>query len=329
MNTQGDSGFQSFNTSGNSPFVKGYASPFPSRRESHNNRYSPYATNTSHRNTPIPLTVRIAHFTAYCVQVQNFALLHQYHTQAAKVESKRYQLLCQQSQSPTYSTAINNIYDCYHGVILDQMEQNLQGNNPMTQAGPTQLSMDSSSEQEDLSPLAAARRLASMQSATGGVAQEWTSATKTPPADGALASSQVASSVLAANRPQSNSNTQASDSILPGQTAPQVLTVVSQEQQEYGGANSPAVHIMDKWYLRNYHFPYPTQRILDIVSEATGLSANQVNKWYSNRRQRDGNVKTAGERTQLRKERVQRGAAAQEQEEAVLRQDIQLIMNMC
>ena len=61
---------------------------------------------------------------------------------------------------------------------------------------------------------------------------------------------------------------------------------------------------------------------MDIISEATGLSVNQVNKWYSNRRQRDGNVKTAGERAQLRKERAQRGAAAQEQEEAVLRQDI-------
>ena len=326
MNTRGDSGFQSSNTSGNSPFVRGYTSPFPSRRESRNNRYSPYPTNTSHRNTQIPLTVRIAHFTAYCVQVQNFALLNQYHTQAAKVESKRYQVLCQQSQSPTYTKSINNMYDCYHGIILDQMEQNLQGKNSTSQAGSIPLNMDSSSQQEDLSPLAAARRLAAMQSSMDGVAQAWTSATETPPVDGALASSQPSSSVLAADRSQSNGNTQASDSI---QSPSQVLPIVPQEQQESGGANSKAVDIMDKWYLRNYHFPYPTQRILDIISEATGLSVNQVNKWYSNRRQRDGNVKTAGERTQLRRERAQHGAAAQEQEEVALRQDIQNIMNMC
>ena len=329
MNTQGDGGFQSFNTSGNSPFVKGYTSPFPSRRESRNNRYSPYPTNTSHRSTPIPLTVRSAHFTAYCVQVQNFALLHQYHTQAAKVESKRYQVLCQQSQSPTYTTVINNMYDCYHSIILDQMEQNLQGNNSIAQTGPVRLNMESSSQQDDLSPLAAARRLAAMQSSTGGVAQAWTSTTETPPADGALASLQVASSVLAANRPQNNGNTQASISTPSGQSPSPVLPIVSQEQQESGGANREAVQIMDQWYTRNHHFPYPTQRILDIISEATELSVNQVNKWYSNRRQRDGNVKTAGERTQLRRERAQRGAAAQEQEEAALRQDIQNIMNTC
>ena len=184
-----------------------------------------------------------------------------------------------------------------------------------------QLNMDSSSPQEELSPLAAARRLAAMQSSTGGVAQARTSATETHPADEALASSQPT-----ANRSQSNGHTQASISTPSGQSPSPVLPIVPQEQQESGGANSQAVQIMDKWYTRNYHFPYPTQRILDIISEATGLSVNQVNKWYSNRRQRDGNVKTAGERTQLRKERAQRGAAAQEQEEAVLIQEMQNIM---
>ena len=54
--TQGDSGFHSFNASGNSPFVKGYTSPFPSRRESRNHRYSPYQTKTSPKNPLIPLT---------------------------------------------------------------------------------------------------------------------------------------------------------------------------------------------------------------------------------------------------------------------------------
>ena len=315
INMQGDSGFQFLNASGNSPFVKGYTSPFRNRRESCNNRYSPYRTNTSHKNPLIPLTVRIAHFTAHCVQVQNFALVNQYHMQAAKVESKRYQVLCQQSQSPAYTTAINNMYDCYHGVILDQMERNLQGDYSVIQTGPVKFTVDSSS-QEDMSPRAAAKRLAAMQSSTDGVVG--TSATEAPPIDGALASSQVLPSVHAANRLQFDT-TQASIST-PSRQSPPVLGVLSQEQQDIGSANSPVVQILNRWYLRNYHFPYPTENIFNIVSEATGLSVNQVNKWYSNRRQRDENVKTAGERAQLRKERAQLGAAAQEQEETVLRQ---------
>ena len=131
--------------------------------------------------------------------MQNFALLNQYHTQAAKVESKRYQVLCQQSRSPAYTTAINNMYDCYHGVILDQMEQNLQGQRSVNQTGPIEFIMDSSS-QEDMSPLAAAERLAAMQSSADGVVG--TSATEAPPTDEALASSQVLPSVHAASRLQ-------------------------------------------------------------------------------------------------------------------------------
>ena len=84
---------------------------------------------------------------------------------------------------------------------------------------------------------------------------------------------------------------------------------------------------MDKWYERNRSYPYPTQRIYDMISVATGVTEEQVKKWFGNRRQRDGNVKTAGERAQLKKERAKRGKAAQEQEEAMLRRDIQQIMN--
>ena len=328
MNTHGDGGYQSLDQSLNSPFLKGYISPVTTGRKPSTNRYSPYPRETSRNkiNPPMPLTVRTAQVVSRCIQMENHSLLNKYHMDAATIESQRYQDLCKQSTAPVNTTAINNLHDLCHEALLDCLEHDLQEQQSMYGKSPIKFNMDSSTERltlhTDLTPLGAAGRLAEMQHSTEATLQQQNTS--------AAAAEQNASLQHMSDARFQQVMPSSSNSHLKNQTRHDrhVLAIVS-EANSTGLVFGQAVKIMNKWYERNYHFPYPTHRIIDIIRGATGLSVEQIKRWFNNRRQRDGNTCTMSraEISQLQKERCQRGSVAQEQEEALLRQDIQTIKN--
>ena len=55
--------------------------------------------------------------------------------------------------------------------------------------------------------------------------------------------------------------------------------------------NSVAVRILSSWYQRNKEHPYPSHETCEVMSKASNISVEQVKKWFSNRRMREGNTK--------------------------------------
>ena len=55
--------------------------------------------------------------------------------------------------------------------------------------------------------------------------------------------------------------------------------------------NSVAVRILSSWYQRNKEHPYPNHETCEVMGKASNISVEQVKKWFSNRRMREGNTK--------------------------------------
>ena len=55
--------------------------------------------------------------------------------------------------------------------------------------------------------------------------------------------------------------------------------------------NSVAVRILSSWYQRNKEHPYPSHETCEVMGKASNISVEQVKKWFSNRRIREGNTK--------------------------------------
>ena len=55
--------------------------------------------------------------------------------------------------------------------------------------------------------------------------------------------------------------------------------------------NSVAVRILSRWYQRNKEHPYPSHETCEVMGKASNISVEQVKKWFSNRRMREGNTK--------------------------------------
>ena len=70
--------------------------------------------------------------------------------------------------------------------------------------------------------------------------------------------------------------------------------------------NSVAVCILSSWYQSNKEHPYPSHETCKVMGKASNISVEQVKKWFSNRRMREGNTKhlsqIAARRTQVRAE---------------------------
>ena len=62
-----------------------------------------------------------------------------------------------------------------------------------------------------------------------------------------------------------------------------------------------AIDIMTTWYNRNSEHPYPGYESAEVMAKAGNISIDQVKKWFSNRRQRNGNTKTISEIARRRK----------------------------
>ena len=55
--------------------------------------------------------------------------------------------------------------------------------------------------------------------------------------------------------------------------------------------NSVAVRILSRWYQPNKEHPYPSHETCEVMGKASNISVEQVKKWFSNRRMREGNTK--------------------------------------
>jgi hypothetical protein len=64
---------------------------------------------------------------------------------------------------------------------------------------------------------------------------------------------------------------------------------------------STAISVMTIWYEQHCEHPYPNRDDLRSMAKTCDLSVEQVRKWFYNRRQRLGNVKSIGQITQYRK----------------------------
>ena len=52
-----------------------------------------------------------------------------------------------------------------------------------------------------------------------------------------------------------------------------------------------AVDIMNRWYDQNSTYPYPSRSAMKVMADKGGIAADQVKKWFSNKRQRVGFTK--------------------------------------
>lgn len=65
--------------------------------------------------------------------------------------------------------------------------------------------------------------------------------------------------------------------------------------------NLLASRILNNWYERNQEHPYPSYETAEVMAKAGNISVEQVKKWFSNRRLREGNTKTLGQVAERRK----------------------------
>ena len=54
--------------------------------------------------------------------------------------------------------------------------------------------------------------------------------------------------------------------------------------------NKLAIRIMTNWYERNIHHPYPCNESAEIMANAGNITAEQVKKWFANKRMRNANT---------------------------------------
>ena len=52
-----------------------------------------------------------------------------------------------------------------------------------------------------------------------------------------------------------------------------------------------AIRIMGNWYDRNIDHPYPTNETAEVIAKAGQITAEQVKKWFANKRMRSANTK--------------------------------------
>ena len=68
-----------------------------------------------------------------------------------------------------------------------------------------------------------------------------------------------------------------------------------------GKISADAILWMTSWYDQHADHPYPTRAELSVMAETCSISAEQVRKWFYNRRQLLGDVKTMGQIVNQRK----------------------------
>ena len=80
-----------------------------------------------------------------------------------------------------------------------------------------------------------------------------------------------------------------------------VLPPGTKNTNKIGKIPAGAILWMTSWYDQHADHPYPTRAELSVLAETCGISVEQVRKWFYNRRQRLGDVKTMGQIVNQRK----------------------------
>ena len=88
-----------------------------------------------------------------------------------------------------------------------------------------------------------------------------------------------------------------------------------------------AIALMTRWYDRHREYPYPPIQTCELIAGATRLNVKQVQKWYSNKRVTERNVKGHASIVQGRRARRDLGPEAQKADEDLLKRDIAEIYN--
>jgi len=59
--------------------------------------------------------------------------------------------------------------------------------------------------------------------------------------------------------------------------------------------NKEAVRLMETWYNQNIDHPYPTPATIEVLAQTGNVGAEQVKKWFANKRNRSQNTRTLTE----------------------------------
>ena len=68
--------------------------------------------------------------------------------------------------------------------------------------------------------------------------------------------------------------------------------------------NPVALRIMNNWYERNQEHPYPSGDTCEVIAKASGITTEQVKRWFANRRMREGNTRNLGQIAKEKRKRM-------------------------
>ena len=86
-----------------------------------------------------------------------------------------------------------------------------------------------------------------------------------------------------------------------GSEQPSEKNKLRKKRRRIAKLSEVASRILSSWYERHLEHPYPDHVALQVLSETGGVTVEQVQKWFSNRRMRDKNTKSLTEIAARRK----------------------------
>ena len=86
-----------------------------------------------------------------------------------------------------------------------------------------------------------------------------------------------------------------------GSEQPSEKNKLRRKRRRIAKLSEVASRILSSWYERHLEHPYPDHVALQVLSETGGVTVEQVQKWFSNRRMRDKNTKSLTEIAARRK----------------------------
>ena len=102
--------------------------------------------------------------------------------------------------------------------------------------------------------------------------------------------------------PTGQSQEQPSDCLYAtGSGQPLAKNKMRKKRRRIAKLSEVASRILSSWYERHLEHPYPDHVALQVLSETGGVTVEQVQKWFSNRRMRDKNTKSLTEIAARRK----------------------------
>ena len=197
------------------------------------------------------------HMTA-TQEIQTF-----YSINAARIESDRYQALCDASTRPWQLSSIDQIYDYHHGLLITRAEEWCQALNTTTNLGSTTSGNSSISTKFNTNTSMTVPHTATTPAQSIGTPASYTNTSFVVPTMFTLPNT------------------------LPNTTSRTSTRKCSRRTR----LTPTAISIMERWYQHNEEHPYPNQEAAQLLATAGSISPEQVKKWFANRHLRNGNTK--------------------------------------